>query len=367
MTRRLDPDQPRLDEHLDVLGVQLDGAVVRAERRRGRVRSGLAAAAVVVAVGLGALVALPGGERLDPVDRARAALADDGGILHWLVAFDFVGPNQAEEDFDRSNPPTGMEIWTATRGEDRWRMRTPDRSGVQSCGGALFQAAGGRRAPMLSVVSPTESAHAPNEMSHYSPWSRALVVQELGAELESRLSGPPMLPSSLGGEDPRDVVQAIRAALERGDLTDRGVVERYGRSVRRLVGTVPQQLPKRPNSQTATRIANPEQLTYYVDAETFAPVELRVRRYTVWSRAGGYEHWKWVTHVTHFLRFERLEDTPANRALLAIDAPPGTAIVRVPAVGVPRNVPRRLRGVGQDRAGVKRCKAAFRAGATATP
>ena len=358
-------DRSPLDQHLDVLGTQLDGAVVRAERRRGRMRNGLAAAAVVVAVGLGALVALPGGERLDPVDRARAALAEDGGILHWVSAFQFIGPNETEQPFDRARPHGGMEVWTATTGDDRWRMRTPDASGVRSCGTALFQGLSRRRS-VVALVAPTESAFGPTTASNYSPWSRAMVVQELSEKYEDRRVGPPLMQPALRDRDPRDLVREIRAALERGQLSDRGVVERRGQTVRKLVGTAPQQLPKRPNSDTATQIANPNQLTYFVDAETFAPVELRVRRYTVWSRAGGYKHWKWVTNIDHFLRFERLDDTPANRALLEIDAPAGTKVIRLPVNGDPRGVPASLRGFRQDRAAIRRCEAA-RGPAQATP
>lgn len=359
-------DQPQLDQHLDALGAQLDGAVQRAERRRGRLRNGLAATAVVVAVGLGALVALPGGERLDPVDRARAALAEDGGILHWVSQSEFVGPTETEQGLDRTKAALGIQFWTATTGDDRWRMATPDPSGVRRCGVSIFQTGERRDRQVVPLVAPNETAYGPTTSTTYSPWSRAAIVQTLSKKLQDRWTGPPMMSPTLDARDPRDLVRTIRVALERGQLVDRGVVQRNGRTVRKLVGTRPQQQLTQPRSETAIKVANPDQLTYFVDADTFAPVELRVRHYGVWSRAGGYKHWKWVTNIDHFLQFERLPDTPANRELLQIDLPAGTEIIRLGEDRLPTARAKlaqrfKLPPPEKTRAAVKRCEAALAA------
>lgn len=359
--------QQPLNDHLDQLGAGLASAERRAERRRRRAIGGGAAGTFAAAVALGALVAVPGGARLDPVERARAALAADGAILHWEMATDQIVPGSRLNGKPNPNPPA-IALWTATSGADRWRMRQPANGLPRFCGLSVLVSPQGlptrsaKPQQTTELVSPTEYSFSPDRRSSYSPFSKAMVVVQIDqASRSSEPPGPGLLNSSLGAADPRDPVQAIRQALERGLLRDAGLTSYRGRQVRKLVGRVEQQMSASSRKRKLARgeIIRPNELTYYVDSATYAPVELQTRRYSVWSRAGGYRHYKWVTNIERFTAFERLADTPENRRLLDIQPPPGTVVETVSGDGtrVLRGPQGRL-GPAATKAALDRCYAA---------
>lgn len=348
--------EPTLDDHLAVLGDRLEQSRARAERRRRQLLAGAGIAVATVAVSLGALVAVPGGRQLDPVAEARAALETDGGLLHYVLFRQSLPPEGSKLPPPDSDAP-GIAVWTATTGPERYRIQTPAMycSQIITMTGDSLRKRLTQRLTGVPLVAPTEHAATPDgTATTYSPFSKAIIV------IERKATPAPTAAPAAGGllfgtipetGDPRDPVRVIREALGAGRLRDDGIVADGGRRLRRLVGEVP---------ATPKRETRPTQLTYLVDADSFVPVELRSRRWATWSRAGGRNHDKWMTDIARFEDFERLPDTPANRALLKIEPPPGTTRIRIDARNriSPSPLPERLRLGSRDRAAVDRCEAA---------
>ena len=112
-----------LEAHLDELGGALERGVARADQRRRRSRFAAGSVTAIAAVGLGALVALPGGRDLDPVAEARAAVGEGNAILHFVMRSQWQPP--AGSSIRPSRNPQAIEVWTAMEGEDRYRVRAP--------------------------------------------------------------------------------------------------------------------------------------------------------------------------------------------------------------------------------------------------
>jgi hypothetical protein len=336
-----------LDAHLDALGGELDRGVVRAERTRRRRFRAAGASSALVAIGLGALVALPGGRELDPVAEARAAVADGGGILHFVVRMEYIPPPGSSLRGFSGQP--AIEVWTATDGTGRYRMRQPMDGRPRYCSTLGFSTGTNSRlakqlgdGPML--VSPGESAQDGPTQTVYSAFSRAAVIMQLppADPADDQARGYSLTPA-FGAAPSGDPVRAIRAALQSRQLRDGGTTTRDGRAVRKLVGTAgptvreakaieasayPARARWRKAQIRAGRPQSPTRYTYYVDADTAAPVELRTDRYAVWSRANGRRHWAWTGEISRFERFERLDASPASLSSLQIALPAGTTIYR---------------------------------------
>ncbi len=228
-----------LDAHLDALGDALGRGVARAERRRRRTLRAAGASGTLVAVGLGALVLLPGGRELDPVAQARAAVAERGsGVLHYIARQEFrlpPGSNQPQqEDFP------AMEVWTTTVGEDHYRVRSPADGRARYCGIVTFMPSRpssglARRLTGPMLTSPMDTAKNGHTTTTYSSWSRAAVVRVEPRQAPAGMSSFTATPA-FGNADPRDPVRAIRSALRTGALRDGGTVTVDGRVVRKLVG-----------------------------------------------------------------------------------------------------------------------------------
>lgn len=346
----------QLDDHLDGLAEALVAAQGRADARRRRLLrasgTGLAALAIT-----GAFVAVPGGSRLDPVERARAAVAPGGGVLHWVVASIHLGPEGGKFSREPADPPE-TEVWSAASGQPGWRMLQPVDGRPRYCGVQVMVVGDVRKDNPIhgpALIEPEQYAVSRRGTQLYSSYSRAMVVSERPVDVPAGTAdGPGMGAGTLPGGDPRDPVLSIRRAFERGALRDAGELVEGGRRLRKLIGEAD---PTRPAKGYRPR---PDQLTYLVDATTSEPVELRTRRWGVWSRAGGYRHMKWTTSIERFSKFERLADTPEHRKLLQIQPPPGTKIVRIKRDEDPRRHLPFLRAVRQTatKAAVERCEAA---------
>ncbi|MEH3054401.1 MAG: hypothetical protein PGN13_10415 [Patulibacter minatonensis] len=370
--------------HLDALADGLADATARSERRRRRGFLGAGVGAMAIAAGLGALVILPGAAKLDPVAEARAALegADESGVLHYVVATEQLGL----EDFpgsagSRTIPP--MEVWTATSGGEAWRMRFPADGRPARCEVEQYGTVRGR--PIgPELVTPIERAQDETTSTAYSPFSRTVVTVPRphvdGRHRPSPLTVTPVF----GRADARDPVAMVRAALRDGDLHDAGPTVIEGRQVRKLVGRIDEasEAERRQREADQTRDAadekagrlldvaeqtkqaswaikaRPTTLTYFVDARSYAPVQLRVVRYAVWVDARGKDHWRAIESRDHYSVYERLPDTPPNAQLLTIRPPAGTRVVH--ETQTPANTGIRPAAKGADEAADARCRAARR-------
>lgn len=241
------------DRYLDDFGARLHAAAsgrVSASRPRRRLALGalIATAAVAVAFVL-VLAGSPAGRPLDVVAEARAALAPPGEIVYLRIttSSSAVGPGGTKG----TKPPSSTtEQWTAAD-PPRWRLvqtiPRDRRNGTASDGD-------GRR-----IVGRQEFAYAAGRQSDYRVELNRLVVNTGYSDHGSaaRLSGP------LGG----DPATELRAMLTHGKVTDAGLVETGGRTVRRLIS-------ESSGSEGPTR-----RFTYDVNPDTFAPVRgvLRLR------------------------------------------------------------------------------------------
>lgn len=366
----------QLDRHLDLLGEELGRGVARAELRRRRRARSAGIAAVLGVVGVGALVTSPGGQRLDPVSAARAAVTEGDGVLHYVVRTEFLGPGDAApQPPRRAGAGAGQEVWMATSGDDRYRVRALGRPG--SCGTQWFVRGIGRRARLTgpALTAPTETAQDGRTLTVYSPFSRAAVKTRLRSSRIAVGEERPYAAVPGFGADPRDPVRAIRAAVTSGQLQDRGTHMLNGREVRQLVGEAGPSLAEarriralpadaqrrwRDERRAAGQLLQPTRYRYLIDATRSTPVELRTERYGVWSRAGGWDHWKWTGDVQRFASFSRLADSPSTRAELVITPPAGTVIYRgSPAGGfIPRVT--FAESMKDERIAMRRCRAAMR-------
>lgn len=366
----------QVDRHLDLLGEELDRGIRRAERRRRRALGATGAATVLVAIGLGALVVLPGGRTLDPVAAARAAVAEGEGILHYVVRTEFLRPGDSAAQPSRS-PGAGaaQEVWMVTSGLDRYRVREQGAPGF--CGTQWFQRGSGPRARLAgpALTTPMETAQDGRTLMIYSAFSRAAVETRLRSARVAVGEERPYAAVPGFGADPRDPVRAIRAAVTSGQLRDRGTYVLNGREVRELVGEAGPSVAEarrmrslsagaqrrwQEERRAAGQVLQPTRYRYLVDANRSTPVELRTERYGVWSRAGGWDHWKWTGEVQRFASFSRLDDSPATRAQLVIPLPAGTVVYRGSSTGGFTPSVTFAESMKAERVAMRRCRAAMR-------
>lgn len=366
----------QLDHHLDRLGEELDRGIARAERRRRRALGGTCAATVLAAIGLGALVAFPGGRTLDPVEAARAAVADGDGILHYVVSLQFIPPSGST--VRRAPKRVASEVWTVTSGVPRSRVVTPADRRPRFCSGTSYFVSKPRYGAGIGsspgLVTPLERSQRGKQVLNYSVFSRAAVAQDVSGRPEDAdrtfWYGEGI---EFGADDARDPIAPIRSALQGGLLRDAGRSVLDRREVRRLVGRDGPSFAEARALRTAPyttrgswrraqvkagRPLVPTRYTIFVDATTFLPVEVRIDRYVLWSRADGRDHWKWTRQISRFEGFKRLPMTAANERLLEIELPKGTKVYRPSVSGGYESSP------GAGRAGyeaaLRRCRAAMR-------
>jgi len=234
------------DRYLDDFGARLHAAAsgrVSASRPRRRLALGalIATAAVAVAFVL-VLAGSPAGRPLDVVAEARAALAPPGEIVYLRIttSSSAVGPGGIKG----TKPPSSTtEQWTAAD-PPRWRLvqtiPRDRRNGTVSDGD-------GRR-----IVGRQEFAYAAGRQSDFSVELNRLVVNTGYSDdgLAARSPGP------FGGDPATD----LRAMLAERKVTDAGLVDVGGRTVRRLI------------SESSGPGKPTRRLIYDVDPETFAPV-----------------------------------------------------------------------------------------------
>lgn len=352
-------DGASLDRHLDTLGEQLAARTARGDRRRRRTLVGAGLGAVALATGFAAATLSGDGlSRLDPVAEARAAFEPDGSILHFAVLLLDGGSPGAAPPVTRGELTWAYQGWSATSGPGRWRVVQPGGGACSSMTGLMTA---DRRAAGPLLVAPTETAVAGQRFSIYSRWSQVMVVDT--AHNRGERPAPWPLTEALGAvpntEDARNPAAVLRDWLARSKLRDDGALTVDGKPARRLVGTFDDRTERQRKRQAARGDRyEPAQYSYYVDADSFLPIELRVRRF-VTVRRDGKSTYRWASWVMRFPVFEFLPNTAANRRLLDIDPAPGTRVVTLPLTDAEQRREYR-RGERASKQARKRCRAAER-------
>ncbi|MDA0183916.1 hypothetical protein OJ997_26655 [Solirubrobacter phytolaccae] len=271
-----------LDRYLDDLGDRLADA--KAPRRRWPALAAAGAAALIAAL-VGSLIGGPGGSErrpvvIGPVDalaKARAALAvADGEMLHLRL-------QNLEPDL-----PKGANAVKAIRSgtQEQWSASDPQRWRIKTTDG---------------VGEVVESAYAAGVNSHYTANDDRLV--RVGGYRDGI---PQVRMPSLFGQGGGDPDTDLRAALDKGRLTDTGEVRVDGRTVRRL------------KSDQDLFV-----LIYDVDPQTFAPVGGSRAYYMPPRKPGGKRRWAGTFAFTVDV-FERV---PADENALTITPGADTKIV----------------------------------------
>ena len=309
-------------------------APVRRRRRIGRLAlaGGLAAQlALVAAVSLD--IASPGGggpglPRIDAVAQARAALLPPNAIAHYTVALSRK-PKEGPADPRFADCNAGpMEVWRAAE-PTRWRAVQPV-SDNPACGTLdLSQGLGPVTAPRFEVaygdgrtemyvpgrdlmlVINDENAPAEGERRAPSTAAGAASIQLFATPPDRR---KPALRerAQLVDSRPPDLISDIEQMLARGELGVRRKTTRDGRRVRVLTGYVIPGGGRGPWAWT--------EITYVVDAATFAPISAKS---TSAMRGSGAR----ASTTARFGDYQRIPLTPNNAQLLEIDAAPGTKVV----------------------------------------
>lgn len=279
-----DTGEQDYEQLLQDFGAQLDGAVTRlAARRRRRTRTSVGAFAVALAAA-GALLLSGGGEHLDVVAQAKAALDPAGEIVHMVTATHIessgsVGPTSITKQWSASNPT-------------RWRVAFSVPTPTVTPGGKPVRKRDGL------ITGAMQFSYAAGTEEFYMQQVNSLEVRTGVSERSPRAT-----PSPLGVEP----VASVRAMLASGQLRDVGSGTVDGRPVLRLEGR-------------ESRGSNPAwPVQYDVDPNTFAPVRVAVEV----PRAGRPSS----TIVVLIDTYERIPLNAASASLLQIK-PSGTPTVR---------------------------------------
>jgi hypothetical protein len=248
--------------------ILLDDATLAGRRRHLRLPRSLfrvaGAGVVAAALAFGVLSVLPGG---GPSAVARAASAlhvPDGMILHTVVV-------ETREDPDGGS---------STGRTESWREQSPPYD-------------------ERSVTKGRETATVDGRPEAYLPFDNTLHVLPSETEL------PPARGSAGTGNR---LIDDIREYLASGQAATEGTVSVNGREALRIVF---------PGSGPSARRARSQQSTYFVDAKTYEPLELR----TVADDG--------TVVTSRFVTYEFLPATAANLALLSLRKQhPGATVVQ---------------------------------------
>jgi hypothetical protein len=317
-----------------LLGLEVRPAPVR---RRPRIPRLVVAPALAALLALVAAVSLdiaspgdggPGLPRIDAVAQARAALLPPDAIAYHTVALSR-DPGQGRADPRYADCNAGpLEVWRATD-PTRWRAVQPV-SDNPACGTLdLSQGLGPVTAPRFEVaygdgrtemyvpgrdlmlVINDENAPAAGERRAPSTAAGAASIQLFATPPDRRKPARRERRSFVDSRPP-DLISDIEQMLARGELGDRGETTRDGRRVRVLTGYLIPGQGRGPWAWT--------EITYVVDAATFAPISAKS---TSAMRGSGAR----ASIRARFGDYERLPLTRDSARLLEIDAAPGTKVV----------------------------------------
>jgi hypothetical protein len=305
-------------------------------RRRPRIRRLALAPALAALLALVAAVSLdiaspgdgrPGLPRIDAVAQARAALLPPDAIAHYTVTLSQPAAGRADPRFADCNAGP-LKVWRATD-PTRWRAVQPV-SDNPACGTLdLSQGLGPVTAPRFEV------AYGDGRTEMYVPGRDLMLVIEdendpaagerrapstaTGAASIQLFATPPdrRKPALRGRRSfvdnrPPDLISDIEQMLARGELGERGKATRDGRRVRVLTGYLIFGEGRGPWAWT--------EITYVVDAATFAPISAKS---TSAMRGSGAR----ASITARFGDYKRIPLTRDSARLLEIDAAPGTKVV----------------------------------------
>ena len=311
------------EQHRAAFGAELRRVTPAVKRRQRRLRLAALGGTSIALAGAATAVAVvipTTGSKLDVVSSAQAAIADEPDqILHFALRYDSGQPESAE-DAKRNEGcrPEPGEVWTTTDdGPPRFRLRTP----LNPCSVSPL----GERIATGAV----ELAYADDTMRTYSENDGFMtVVTDLPPEAGEQTQVLPINDAQLTEAGSRDPVARIRTLLAEGRLVDAGEVrDDDGRLLRRLTGSY---LAERgdPKDPRPSRV----EVDYRVDAETFAPVLVKVTQPTQvredenapWGETPLVE--RDITQTTRFTIYETTPLTPETEAQLTVRPKPGTDV-----------------------------------------
>jgi hypothetical protein len=283
---------------MEDFGEHLQEAETRAaggQRRRRRNAVGLLVLAGI-ATGTLILTGAGGGERLDVVAQAKAALAPAGHVVHLVTTShmemrggsraEIVGP-EAEE-----NKPRVVARWSTSE-PTRWRVTST-----------------------VPIVTAHGTSIGPVQLS-YGGGTETLYVQSLNTlNIRTGISADGPRASLFDGPLGTDPVARIRSMLEAGQLHNAGSGTVDGHPVKRLMGEE-RNLPLRHPHP-------PWPVEYDVDPETFAPVRFTVEEVGV-SFPGNTGT---PTQVVDVNTYEELPLNETTAALLSIHTTGNPAVHR---------------------------------------
>lgn len=263
-----------LDKMIRRYGDELGRAQRRDQAGRGIFRSPARILAVGMGTGLAVVAALaliPGnGGQLDPLERAQAALQPNGKILHIVMVQTLRGVRGASGEAQ-------SESWLA---DDRSRIDSGDlQFGSSWDPSKRVTRKIGDRSYRVVPVRAEQYNRKTNQYRYYNGF---------------------IPPFGSANEDPTSELRRLLAA---GGVKEAARTTIDGRKVRRFVTAAPKAGTVTVAGKTikAPRI----DVEYFVDAETFAPVEFRY---------GDYE-------AQRFKVFERLPRNAETEKLLRLDVP----------------------------------------------
>lgn len=310
------------DRYLDDFGARLQAAV-SARPRRPRRRLALGSLIATAAVAAALVLVLPGspaGRPLDVVAEARAALAPPGEIVYLRITTSW-----SADPGGTAPPPSTTEQWTAAD-PPRWRLvqtlPRDHRNGTVSDGD-------GRR-----IVGRQEFAYAAGRQSDYRVELNRLLINTGYSEHGAAAKRP----GPLGG----DPATELRAMLTHGKVTDAGLVDTGGRTVRRLI------------SESSGSGGPARRFTYDVDPDTFAPVRgvLRLR----FGFPAGTRSPVVLTSTFTVDRYERLPINAQTAKLLTIATNARTKVTVVTAEARRRLLRERTKGCRRTADGDRVCR-----------
>lgn len=301
-------EHQRLTDHADAFAGALAQARRHTSARRQRTRrlGAVGAAALAAGVSVAAIPQLRDAAKpLDVVAEAKAAVASDGAIVHYVVAYSG-GMADAQGLVKPDNTPKRCrshreEGWISEERPARWRIDTPANPCSTSIDG-LGNATKGRRVRAFDGEILWD--HAPDD-----GWATA---QSDVPAATRRAPSPGVLPPGNEVVSASTLPDALQALLGSGKLKDTGVAAPALPGTRVLRGswtTV--------SSSGGVELRGRHTFDYVVDATSFAPRSLRVfteyrRERTGSAGAGPRSRTMRIVTLATFTTYERLPISGAN-------------------------------------------------------
>lgn len=345
------------------------GPAVRSRRpRRAAWIGGIAIAGVAAAAGA---LLLPAGARLSPIEQAQAALEPGAQILHLKI---LTVPDTRWFERPRCFPTEPIEMWQATEGDVRLRVRTPEPTAESGCPTENFLP------DDTPVAGSVDYASRPGERTSYSPTMRRavrLTTPDGGGQPPTQLDlVAPALGFSNTSNQASDPQAGLRRVLGSPGVRDEGEsTDKSGRLVRTFRADVPIETPNQGRAYKASTV------DYVVDAESFKPVRVTHR---VTADISGMDEegpateedgavpppvWKEMATTLEFPLWEYFPLDADHEHLLEIDIPADATVIESDERTFSQDLTRdeRLQRAKDGKERFERWKAEQEGGANAAP